>query len=116
MVGFFIVSDENSGGLGLPNDYGRNDIPLVVQDRKFAADGSFQYKTSLLYSRNGMFGDKILVNGAINPVLKVGRAKIRLRLLNGSNTRVYKFSLSDGSSFKQIATDSGFLAGPVDLT
>ncbi|MCK4267703.1 MAG: multicopper oxidase domain-containing protein, partial [Actinomycetia bacterium] len=115
LAGFFIIDDDRSLDLNLPNKYGENDIPLVIQDRKFTTDGQLEYETSFIFSRNGMFGDEILVNGEINPTLKVGTAKIRLRVLNGSNTRIYNLSLSDRSNFVQIASDGGFLNRPVKL-
>ena len=39
----------------------------------------------------GMLGDKIAVNGKIEPVLRVARRKYRLRLLNGGPSRFYEF-------------------------
>ena len=115
LAGFFIIDDDRSLNLNLPKEYGKNDIPLVIQDRRFNANGQLEYETSFIYSRNGMFGDKVLVNGKINPTLGVGTAKIRLRVLNGSNTRIYNLSLSDRSTFVQIASDGGFLNRPVKL-
>jgi FtsP/CotA-like multicopper oxidase with cupredoxin domain len=63
----------------------------------------------------GMLGDTILVNGAISPVLEVSTVKMRFRIVNSSNARVYVFSLSDNSKFSQIASDNGFLESPVEL-
>src|SRR5699024_2476534 len=60
-------------------------------------------------------GDTLLVNGTVNPVLKVGKEQVRLRLLNGSNARNFTFKLNTGESFVQIATDGGFLNEPVTL-
>ena len=38
-----------------------------------------------------------------------------MRLLNGSNARIYDFRFSDGRSFLQIASDGGLLNEPADL-
>ncbi len=68
LAGLIIVEDEFSDALNIPKDYGVNDIPLIIQDRSFNSDGSFNYTTNMM---NGVVGDKILVNGAITPTLKV---------------------------------------------
>lgn len=39
LAGLFIIDDDNADSLALPKDYGVDDIPLVVQDRKFDAGG-----------------------------------------------------------------------------
>ena len=116
LAGLFIIDDEVSENLNIPNDYGVNDIPLVVQDRRFAEDGALLYLTNPMDAVAGMSGDTILVNGAISPVLEVKTVKMRFRILNGSNARVYRFSLGDNGSFAQIASDGGFLESPVELS
>lgn len=40
---------------------------------------------------------------------------MRLRLLNGSNSRVYRIGLQDGGTFNVIAGDGGLLNAPVPL-
>ena len=42
------------------------------------------------------FGDVILVNGVAWPVLEVEPRKYRFRVLNGSDSRVYDMTLSNG--------------------
>ncbi len=114
LAGVFIIDDEVSENLDIPKDYGINDIPLIIQDRRFDKDGTLLYKTSMEDVMHGMLGDTILVNGVINPVLEVGTIKMRFRVLNGANARVYNFTLSDGSEFTQIASDGGLLEAPVE--
>jgi spore coat protein A len=97
----------------LPSGYGRYDIPMVFQDRRFNADGSLLYNT---FDHDGFIGDRFLVNGAIQPYLPVARRKYRFRWLNGSNARQYELFLSTGDTFVQIGTDGGVLAQPVDRT
>ena len=116
LAGFFIIDDEVSENLNIPKDYGINDIPLVIQDRRFDEDGTLLYMTKYNDDLRGMYGDTILVNGAVSPVLEVGTIKMRFRILNGSNARIYTLSLSDGSSFTQIASDNGFLESPIELS
>ena len=56
-----------------------------------------------------------MVNGTLNPKLTVGKEKVRLRLLNGSNPREYTFKLNTGEEFQQIATDGGLLNEPQSM-
>ncbi len=112
LAGLIIIDDEVSDSLNIPKDYGVNDIPLIIQDRRFTSEGVPVYMTSMRDMMEGMTGNTILVNGVVNPVLKADKVKYRFRLLNGSNARVYEFRFSNGLSFHQIATDGGFLEKP----
>ncbi len=114
LSGILIVEDDITENLPLPKDYGINDIPLILQDKRFDSGGNLLYKTSVADLMHGMFGNTMVVNGAVNPYLDVGARKIRFRLINGSNARTFELSLSDGSSFKQIATDGGLLEQPFE--
>nr|WP_246197214.1 multicopper oxidase domain-containing protein [Cytobacillus depressus] len=114
LAGLIYVEDENSKSLALPNDYGVNDFPLVFQDRQFDDKKQLNYKAVL--NEDGTIGDTLLVNGTLNPKLTVGKEKVRLRLLNGSNARNYTFQLNTGDSFQQIATDGGFLNEPIAIS
>ena len=65
-----------------------------------------------------MPGDKVAVNGKIEPVLRVARRKYRLRLLNGGPSRFYEFYLvnSGGTAsytFTYIANDGNLLPAPL---
>lgn len=115
LAGLFIIDDEESEGLNLPDDYGVNDIPLIIQDRRFAEDGTLIYKTNMNDIMQGMLGDTILVNGIVDPVLEVATVKTRFRILNGANARTFEFELSDGTPFIQIASDGGLLEAPIDM-
>lgn len=110
LAGLIYIEDELSDQLNLPDDYGINDFPLIVQDRNFNRDGSFVYRTSMM---GVVAGDTILVNGTVNPALSTYKGKVRFRILNASNALDFKFTMSDGSPFIQIASDGGFLAAPV---
>jgi bilirubin oxidase len=116
LAGFFIIDDENSGALALPNQYGVDDIPLVVQDRQFDDNAQLVYHHEQSALTAGMLGDTILVNGTHAPYLEAPAKLIRLRLLNGSNARRYNFGFSDNRVFYQIATDGGLLEAPVERT
>jgi len=116
LAGLIIVDDNTSQQLDLPNRYGVDDIPLIVQDRSFNDDGSFDYSPTQMEKRQGWKGDTLLANGVIKPFIDVEAKQIRFRILNGSNSRVYNFALKSGKAFKQIATDNSFLESPVELT
>ena len=83
LAGFYLLDDKNDQALDLPQ--GDYDVPLMIQDRSFNADGSFRYRFDL---DRGFRGDTILVNGAVAPRMKVERRPYRLRFLNASNARV----------------------------
>ena len=113
LAGLILVNDDESAVLGLPSDYGIDDVPLVIQDRRFNEDGSFAYLTSMHDRMMGFKGDTILVNGTARAHLTVRRQLTRLRILNGSNSRIYNFGLENDQSFTQIASDGSLLARPV---
>lgn len=126
LAGFFIVHDETEDALPLPR--GERDIPLMITDRSFAADGALQYPArdpSLTGTpgvteefMSGVLGDCILVNGAPWPMFEVSNTRYRFRLLNASNARRYRLALDpapDGSSFVQVGTGQGLLSAPAEL-
>lgn len=118
LAGFLIVDDDNSDALSLPADYGETDIPLLIQDRQFNADGSFSYEADPrdLLGRPGMLGDTILANGTVGAFVELPRTLVRFRLLNGSNARRFNLAFADNRRFHQIATDGGLLEEPVEMT
>lgn len=113
LAGFFILDDDDPVHDELPGDYGVDDFPLLVTDRKFDGDGSFDLSDSL-FDTVGALGDTILVNGTVGPYLDVTTEQVRLRLLNGSVARVFDFGFDDGREFAMIASDGGLLAAPHD--
>ncbi len=113
--GVIIIDDEESLAHPLPKRYGIDDIPLVVQDRLFTRDGNFAYPRNMMTVMHGFFGNTLLVNGTVGPYFEAEAGLLRLRLLNASNARVYRFAMSDRSSMKLIAGDNSFLERPVDV-
>src|SRR4051812_16428031 len=116
LAGLIIVDDGSDPRHNLPRTYGVDDLPIILQDRSFAPDGSLLYNPSSLTVSYGGRGDTIIVNGAISPVAKVPRGLARLRILNGANARNFCLRFSDRRTFYVIASDSGMLAGPVAVT
>ena len=62
---------------------------------------------------DGVFGNRVLVNGAFMPHHQVGPCRYRLRILNVSPFRSYNLRLSNGAPMVQIATDSGLMPAPI---
>lgn len=115
LAGLLLVEDEENAARGLPAEYGVDDIPLVLQDRRFREDGSFEYISSMHDVMMGYRGDVLLVNGAVRPVLELKRQRTRLRILNGSNARTYTLGRDDGRDLTVIGSDGGLLQAPVTL-
>jgi blue copper oxidase len=116
LAGLFIIDDDESDSLDLPGEYGVDDIPVILQDRRFDADGKFTYRPSMPDVMHGYFGNAILVNGVLEPVKEVPRGPVRLRLLNGSNSTLLRLTLDGLPEMIQIASDGGFLKRPVGLS
>jgi FtsP/CotA-like multicopper oxidase with cupredoxin domain len=121
LVGMYFLFDEKDtgnerdtrpGALRLPSGYGVYDIPLVLADKIFCADGQMWAVPSGFFQT----GDKFCVNGAIQPYFRVQRRKYRFRVLNTGPVRDFLLRLSDGRAFKVIATDGSLLRSPVDVT
>ncbi len=115
LAGFIIIDDDESKVLDLPKTYGKDDIPLVLQDRFFTAGAQFDYSPSMMEVMLGYKGDTFIANGVINPFVDVSDKEIRFRILNGSNSTVYHLGFSDNRVFRQIAGDNSFLEQTVGL-
>ncbi|MCA9910830.1 MAG: multicopper oxidase domain-containing protein, partial [Anaerolineae bacterium] len=126
LAGFYIVRDPaTETALGLPS--GEFEIPLVIQDRLFDINGQLVYPvggdnpTIHPFWVPEFFGDTMLVNGAVWPVLDVKPGKYRFRILNGSNARFYEMQMQNKTSnaagpvFTQIGTDGGYLGAPAPM-
>ncbi len=113
LAGMIIIDDPELDVAGLPSRYGVDDFPLVVQDRRFSSDGQLVYMQMGMDAMMGMMGNYLLVNGAITPTLKAPAQHVRLRLLNGSNARIYTFGFADYRPFWIVASDGGLLPAPL---
>ena len=111
LAGLYIISDAAESNLGLPS--GDYDVALLIQDRLFNSDGSLNYPLTDTTINSGVIGDTVLVNGAVQPHFDVQRRKMRFRILNGSNARIYRLALSTGDPLVQIGSDGGLLSAPV---
>jgi len=115
LAGLLIVDDEETDRLKLPSRWGIDDIPLIIQDRRFRQDGQFFERMNLTAVTNGYVGDVPLVNGARYPEARTARGWVRLRLLDGSNARSYLLKASDDRSLFVIGSDGGLLENPVEM-
>ena len=111
-VGMIIVEDENPATAELPKTYGVDDIPVILQDREFGVDGQLAFE--IANDDNGDLNPDLTVNGTMDPYTTVPAGPVRLRLVNASQARVYNLSVDSGAMVK-IASDGGYLAGPVEL-
>jgi spore coat protein A len=130
LAGFYLIRHSEEEDLNLPS--GPYEIPLMIQDRSFAADGTLLYPPA----PNGthpawmqeFFGNVICVNGKAAPYLEVEPRKYRFRIVNGSNSRFYHLALmpadasgkpngkiTDAPPFIQIGSDGGLLPTPLRL-
>jgi spore coat protein A len=130
LAGFYFIRDDEEDALNLPS--GACEIPLMIQDRSFALDGSLLYPPA----KNGthpvwmqeFFGETICVNGKATPFLEVEPRKYRFRMVNASNARFYHLTLVPVDSagklngkpveappFRQIGTDGGLLPAPLSM-
>ncbi len=109
-AGLFLV-DDPAVAPDLPDTYGVDDIPLVIQDKNFDGDGSLD-SGEPLFNTVGLLGDTIVVNGTTVPHLDVTTERVRFRVLNASNARVYNLGFPDGRTFSQVASDAGLLEQP----
>jgi spore coat protein A len=121
----------------------RAEVPLVIQDRAFTAEGELFYPGSRAFFEGldrsqlripfmpdpacdgpsdvapiwnpELFGDAIVVNGRTWPSLDVQQRRYRFRILNGCNARFLILRLSNGQPFWQIGNDGGLLPAPAEL-
>ena len=110
LAGLLIVSDEAEAALDLPS--GTDELCWVIQDREFDRGNQFIYRAGMPTAMNGFLGDRVLVNGQERPSLALGTRAYRVRLLNGSNSRIYKLAWDDDTPITLIGTDGGLLERP----
>lgn len=116
MAGAYRLHDEldtgvETTGLRLPG--GRYDVPLLLADRRFSADGYLKFDP---LETDGLIGDRYTVNGRIQPRFAVFRRRYRLRIINTGPSRVYRLALVLGSTrqrFTYIANDGNLLPNPI---
>ncbi|MFZ1872658.1 MAG: multicopper oxidase CueO [Chania sp.] len=114
--GLVLLEDDESSQLPLPNTWGKDDIPVILQDKRLGKDGQIEYQLDVMSAAIGWFGDRMFTNGAAYPQHAAPRGWLRLRFLNGCNARSLNLATSDNRPLYVIASDGGFLAEPVKLS
>jgi spore coat protein A, manganese oxidase len=129
---------------GDPSGMSYYEIPIIIQDRSFNADGSLFYPDNRAFFEGlqtgqlqipfipqagctgpsdvspiwnpEFFGNTMVVNGRTWPYLNVEQRRYRFRFVNGCNSRFLILKLGrDGLPFWQIGADGGFLPAPAKL-
>jgi len=114
--GQFDGGDETMG-FRLPS-YPNFDINMVFNDAVYDLDTD--QLAFDLFNLDGILGDKMLVNGKVQPVFHVSPRRYRFRWLNMGPSRFYQFSILDPTNnttkqIWQLSTDGNLLARPVKV-
>jgi FtsP/CotA-like multicopper oxidase with cupredoxin domain len=109
LAGLFIINDAEEASLNLPSD--QYELPLIIQDKRITENG-ITYNPTMEEIMAGYMGDSILVNGIYSPFTNVSTRFYRLRILNGSNARIYNLALSNNADMVIIGNDGGLLNKP----
>ncbi len=122
LAGGYLIKDDVDASLNLPG--GNFEIPLIIQDKMFLANGSIDYLGGGAPPNPTVhptwfpefFGDVALVNGMVWPFLNVEPRKYRFRFLNGSQARFFNLLLTGAQLFHVIGTDGGLLDIPAAVS
>ncbi|NKI74128.1 multicopper oxidase CueO [Dickeya sp. CFBP 2040] len=114
--GLILIQDAASRALPLPFQWGVDDIPLILQDKRLDAKGQIDYQLDVMSAAVGWFGDLMLTNGVRYPQHNAPRGWLRLRVLNGCNARSLTLAASDGRPLYVTGSDGGLLAEPVRVS
>jgi len=115
LAGLLLVSDDEESAARLPG--GERDIAIVLADRTFDSANQLVYEAAMgrgmMGGMTGFFGERILANGRSSLSFPEAAGAYRVRLLNGSNSRIYRIARSDRRPLVAIASGGGLLATPV---
>ncbi len=137
-AGFYLIrgGPEDLPAGVLPS--GPYEVPIVLQDKSFNADGSLFYPDNRAFFEGlkkpqlqipfapdsdiapiwnpEFFGNTVVVNGKTWPYMEVEQRRYRMRFLNASDSRFFILDMPVGVKFWVIGTDGGFLPKPVSQT
>lgn len=118
LAGLFVVEDEDDAALtrALDLKLGTTDIPLLIQDKRFDAEGGLSYRPGAQDHFHGYCGNAILMNLTSSPCFDCATRLYRFRLVNGSNARIYRLAFlhnDEALAFHVIGADGGLLERPV---
>lgn len=114
LAGVVYIEDKHEATLNLPRNYGVDDIPVVLQDRRFHENNQWDYRAD--YDPDGVAGPTAMIDGTVNPYFDVTTQRVRLRFLDGANRREWRLHFSDDLEFVQIAGDGSLLPDAVHMT
>lgn len=120
LASLLFVEDDEEAALRKELDLalGDTEIPLVLQDREFDAQGRLRYAPTPAQSFGGWVGERLLVTLTERPFIEAERRIVRFRILNGSNARNYRLAFVQGGrplGFFLAGTDGGLLAQPLRI-
>ncbi len=114
LAGLLLIGDDEEDRLALPS--GDAEILCVLQDRRFDSRNQLVYQGGgPMDMMNGFLGDRVLVSGQLQPTREVDAGWQRVRLLNGSNARIYRLAWSRDLPMTVIGGDGGLLERPLDV-
>ncbi|HEY9205586.1 MAG TPA: multicopper oxidase family protein [Candidatus Methanoperedens sp.] len=88
---------------------------LILKDINLSGTEPEPY-TSIMEYMHGKEGNMVMVNGLVNPVLKISPGQVqRWRILNASNARFYKLSLENHTMYV-VGTEGGLLNKPYPVS
>ncbi len=128
LAGLYFLRDEYDTGVvgrGLNIPKGDYEIPLVLQDKTFNANGSMFYPTVGVVPGvhpvwvPEFYGDTPVINAKAYPYLDVEPRRYRFRIVNGSQARFYNMWFDNGNApvpFYVIGMEGGLLPAPVPLS
>ncbi|ETA07255.1 copper oxidase [Gordonia alkanivorans CGMCC 6845] len=120
LAGMYFLRDDHDMGtpqnpLGLPA--GEYEIPLILQEKIFRADGHQSLRSTPVVPQGmwegGAVGDRGLVNGKVWPKMTVARGLYRFRLINAASFSVWNLFFSNRMRFWVIGNEGGLLNAPV---
>lgn len=120
LAGMYFLRDGHDTGtsgnpLGLPA--GEHEIPLILQEKIFRADGHQSLRSTPVVPQGmwegGAVGDRGLVNGRVWPRMTVDRGLYRFRLINAASFSVWNLFFSNRMPFWVIGNEGGLLNAPV---
>ena len=110
LAGGFLVRDADDDALMVST--AAHEVPLVLRDANLDKSGNLTYNGTA----SGWSGSVLLVNGTRDPYLDALPAIYRLRIVGGSNSRIFRLSLSNGAPFILVGNDGGLLASAVSVS
>jgi blue copper oxidase len=113
LAGLLLVEGEEDDALrrSLGLIWGETELPLLIQDKQIDTLNKLKYSMG----EDDWIGNRVMVNWTPEPCHDVATCLYRLRVLNGSNARVYRLAFLAGGKqlpFTLIGSDGGLLQHP----